>query len=637
MLRQDKRLVVQNKLAKNKIIELALNNDASLIQLLLSCDALKNVFFDSVENVTIFDKVKFQKFISNKQFLPDSYTSYRNRIGLTVNDDFVSESDKVVLAWPYKDCVLKGGQTEEKDNRKEDFLNEILATHEIDVLLDSKVLTNFRRYTKTGSEICDRISSRENLIIEGNNLIVLHCLKRRLANRIKLIYIDPPYNPEGDDNSFTYNNSFNHSTWLTFMKNRLSVAKDLLKNDGFIVIAIDHNELLYLGVLADEIFGRDNRLGLLTVVNNPMGRNQAKYFSTINDFMLVYARNKEHATFNSVILHDKDLKQFDLEDSKGRYQLKNYIRKGGGNTGLAECKPNFWYPIFVDKECKCLSLERNSNLDIEIWPITDAGQKRTWKKIRSSTQQMINDGEFVVQREKDRSGKSVIRIYEKYRIEKGKKVPTVWSDTKYNANHKGKRLLKNLVPDSKFSYPKSRYTVLDVLKIMTSKNDIVLDFFAGSGTTADATLLLNQEDGGNRKFILVEQLSEHVKVCQKRIEAILKSIDTSESLVSCELAQRNHMIIKRIQKATSKEVLWKIFKEIADSEFLSYRIEPEVMKVSISEFDTLPLGEQKRILEYVLDKDQLYVSASEIDDEELEFSEVVKRINRQFYSNSNDY
>jgi len=169
------------------------------------------------------------------------------KIGLSIVDEFLTENKEVVLSFPYKDCVLEGGQTKEDAGREEIFWNETLAPDEIDRLLAPKVLTNFSLYDKTGKHKVKGISPTDNLIIKGNNLLALHSLKKKFNGKVNLIYIDPPYNTEND--SFRYNDSFNHSSWLTFMKNRLEVAKELLSNDGAIFIQIDDKEMAYQKVL----------------------------------------------------------------------------------------------------------------------------------------------------------------------------------------------------------------------------------------------------------------------------------------------------------------------------------------------------------------------------------------------------
>ena len=199
-------------LLKNAIVEAALALRPSLIKLLLSHDGLKRNFFTEIDGVLVFDKIKFQKFVMNKRFLPDSYTSFKNKIGLTTEDgDFISDSREVVLSWPYKDCVLEGGQTKEDAKRNEVFWNEILAPDEINRLTEPKALCNFTRFNKMGGENVTSLSYDDNFIIRGNNLLVLYSLLPKYSGRIKLIYIDPPYNTGSD--SFKYNDSFNHASW----------------------------------------------------------------------------------------------------------------------------------------------------------------------------------------------------------------------------------------------------------------------------------------------------------------------------------------------------------------------------------------------------------------------------------------
>ncbi|MBC8485891.1 site-specific DNA-methyltransferase [bacterium] len=236
LLRQDDRLIsLENSLLKNKIQELARNNDGGLIKLLLSKEEIKKHFFFEVEKVLVFDKEKFIRFVNNKQFLPDSYTAFKNKIGLTVDGEFLSESKEVVLSWPYKDCVLEGGMTKEDQKRDEIFYNETLAPDDIDRLFDPKVLTNIKRIDKDGEHPVNEFTYdelgniKDNLIIKGNNLLALHSLKKRFAGKVKLIYIDPPYNTGND--GFKYNDSFKHSAWLVFVRNRLELVKELLRNN----------------------------------------------------------------------------------------------------------------------------------------------------------------------------------------------------------------------------------------------------------------------------------------------------------------------------------------------------------------------------------------------------------------------
>ncbi len=267
LLETDERLVLEGRLVKNKIIELALQTNAHLLKMLLKNKKIKAHFFTELEEILVFDKIKFIRFVANKQFLPDSYTEYKNKIGLIKigdhYDDYITKPNDVVLAWPYKDTVLQGGQTKEDDKRNEVFWNETLAPDQIDRLLHPKVFTNWKKYDKNGEHKFENFTGRENIIIKGNNLLALHSLKERYAGKIKLIYIDPPYNTGND--SFKYNDNFNHSTWLKFMKNRLIIAKELLRKDGVIFVQCDENEQAYLKVLMDEIFGRETFLSNICV------------------------------------------------------------------------------------------------------------------------------------------------------------------------------------------------------------------------------------------------------------------------------------------------------------------------------------------------------------------------------------
>ena len=250
------------ELLRDKVKLHAWDFDHDLIKLLLGEPEIKATFFEEVNEHWIFNNNTFVDYITDKNFLADSYTQFRNKIGLNVDNKFLRERGEVALVWPFKDCVLEGRQTKEKEKRPEIFFNEVLAQDEINRMFDPKVLTNWKRYTATGEQDITEIKRdengtiRENLIIKGNNLIALHSLKKEFRGKVKLIYIDPPFNTGND--SFGYNDNFNHSTWLTFMKNRLEVAQELLRDDGSIYVHLDANEVHYCKVLMDEIFGREN-------------------------------------------------------------------------------------------------------------------------------------------------------------------------------------------------------------------------------------------------------------------------------------------------------------------------------------------------------------------------------------------
>ena len=257
LLKTDARFIDdEGELVKAAVTDRAWKIDQDLVRLLLGDADIKVKFFDEIEGHWIFNLNTFIEYVSDKNFLADSYTRFRNRIGLNIDDKFLQERGEVSLVWPYKDCVLDGGQTKAEEKRKEIFFNEILAQDEIDRLFDPKVLTNWKRYTVDGEEDVmglrrdERSTIRENLIIKGNNLVALHTLKQQFYGKVKLIYIDPPYNINGD--GFGYNDNFKHSSWLTFMRNRLEVARELLKNEGIIFLHIGDQEMDYVETITLE-------------------------------------------------------------------------------------------------------------------------------------------------------------------------------------------------------------------------------------------------------------------------------------------------------------------------------------------------------------------------------------------------
>ncbi len=619
-------------LKKWVIIHKAQNYDEDLIELLINNEILKDKFFLKIKDVLVFNQNLFVQFLEQKNYLNDSYTRFRNKIGLTIDDKYFNQINNVSLVWPFKDCVLEGGQSYEEDKRDEVFFNEILAQDEITQLFESKVLTNAKRYNKNGGQPFDKFDRddkgtiKDNLIIKGNNLLALHSLKKEFAGKVKLIYIDPPYNTGGDANIFTYNNSFNHSTWLTFMRNRLLVAKQFLKKDGFIAIAIDHYELGYLITLADEIFGIDNRLGIISVVNNPMGRNQAKYFSTINDFMLVYAKDTEFASFNNVILNEEFLKTFNQTDELGKYKLQNFIRVGGGDANLRINKESFWYPIFVSSDLKDITLDKKENYTA-VYPVTSTGIERTWKLSKNSTNKKLK--ELVAVKKSDRG---IIEIMEKYRVDKGQKVPTVWSDKKYNSNHNGIRLLEKIVGHKNFSFPKSLYTIIDTIKLLTNPGDIILDFHAGSGTTAHAVLELNIKKEDLRQFILVEQLNEHINICNQRVQKVISNKKSNESFVYFELKKYNQKFIESVEKAENTDDLMEVWENMKSKSFLNYNIDMKTQENNIELFKELSVKEQKHHLLEILDKNQLYVNLSSLFDKDFKCSLDEVTLTQDFYN-----
>jgi adenine-specific DNA-methyltransferase len=635
LLKKDSRLWDEEKKELNETLlkDLIDKLDEKLIELLLSEKETKEKFFIKVKDVFVFKQNELKFFIDENK-LDNSYTQYQNKIGLRIGNKLLSERDEVVLDWPFKDCVLEGGMTKEDQKRNEIFFNEVLAKDEIDRLFNPKALVNWKRYTTKGEERIKEIKRdkdgtiRENLIIKGNNLLALHSLKEQFSGKLKLIYIDPPYNTEGESNTFAYNNNFNHSSWLTFIKNRLDVAKNLLNEEGVIVIAIDDYEQARLKVLCDEVFGRENFIGTVVVQSNPRGRTTNTHFATCHEYAMFYAKDIDYISLNFLKLTKQQKLNFDKKDELGEYRLLPFRRSGG--TSTPEERPNSYYPIYYDEQKDIFSLEKKAGF-IEIFPIDKLGKKRVWRQIRPSFLEAVKRKDIVC---KKTNGNYV--IYMKDRIKEGRKVKTIWADSKYDASANGTMLLKNIFSGEKvFSYPKSIYTVKDTVDIVTERggNDIVLDFFAGSGTTAHAVLELNKEDSGNRRFILCEQMHYINAVTKERVKKVIENNGCGD-FVYLELAKWNQEAKEKILKSKSLTELEKLFDELYERYFLNYNVKTKEFKEKILKeegFINLSLDEQKKLFVEMLDMNQMYVNFSERADKKYNLSEKDIKLSEEFY------
>jgi adenine-specific DNA-methyltransferase len=629
-LSKNEKFLLEGQVSASLVRDKAYKLDPELVGLLFGSDRLKHEFFTETNGAMIFNYPKFAKFITNKEFLPDSYTEFESNIGLSVGDKFLSENKDVVLSFPFKDCILEGGMdTEEAKGRKEIFYNQTLAPDDVHKLKSPKALKSWEKYDAKGKQevkelrLKDNGTFDENFIIKGNNLLALYSLLPRYKGKVKLIYIDPPYNTGGDDNIFTYNNTFNHSTWLTFMKNRLDLAKQFLSEDGFITIAIDHFELFYLGLLADEIFGRENRLGIITVLHNPKGRNQAKFFSENSEFLLVYAKNIHEAQFNRVAIDDTVLASFDKEDSLGSFRYEKYLR--ARTEWSKKNKPNNWYPIYVSKDLHTITSVWQSDY-YELYPITNSGEF-SWKNIKETFDDLNIDGYFKAEKEGDK-----IVLYHKYYEQQVFK--NVWTDKKYQSEFNGTNLLKRLIGENKFSYPKSLYAVIDAIKIMSKPGDIVMDFFGGSGTSFHAVLELNETEKNNhqRRGILIEQLDEHTDIILRRLNSgILKK---DETFIYFDLAKNNITYLEKIESLENGVQAWSLFEDLASSIWISYRVDIDKFKEHKDQFLALEIEEQKKVLKDIINYNHLYVNYEDMEDEAYKdsgLSEEDKTLTTQFY------
>ncbi len=555
VLRMDSRFCTEDgHLLKNNVIEAALALDPKLLHYLLADEKLKKQFFSEVDGLLVFDKVKFQRFVMNKQFLPDSYTAFKNKVGLTnENGEFLSESREVVLSWPYKDCMLEGGQTKEDAKRQEIFWNEMLAPDEINRLTEPKALCNFRRYDSKGEHEATDLLPDDNLIIKGNNLLTLYSLRQRFRGKIKLIYIDPPYNTGSD--SFGYNDSFNMSTWLTFMKNRLEIAKELLTNDGAIYLQLDFNCVHYAKVLMDSVFGKDNfqreiiwRIGWVSgykTADNNWIRN--------HDTILFYSRNKDAMEF-----------------------IKHYIPRS---------------------EFKSIA-QGNSDR----YPIEDVWNGNEYDDLNS------------------------IAI----------------------VSFAGETVSKLLNEDDEVKGQKSEKLIKRIIDAHIKEGDIVLDFFGGTGTTGAVAHKMGVQ------YILCEQLDKHIDIIKRRLQKVIegdrsgisKSVGWNpqnpglldgdkyahNSFVYCELAQANQQLVEEIMAATEPFKLQKMWEQLQEKGFLSYKVSPKMFDEGAEAFTDLSLDDQKRFLIECLDKNMLYIPFADIDDTNFSLTGNDKLLTRQFYA-----
>lgn len=413
----------------------------------------------------------------------------------------------------------------------------------------------------------------KNLFIEGDNLDALKLLRESYLGKVKMIYIDPPYNT---GKNLIYKNDFRqdkddyleesgqklestgrlvvnletsgrfHSDWCSMFYSRIKIAKNLLRDDGFFVCAMDESEIANTIKICDDVFGEDNRLAVVTVVHKPEGRNQEKFFGTSHEYALFYAKNKQSTDFLEVVLDDEISKKYNLSDDNGNYLLKNFIRLTDGKYATRESKPNFYYPIYISKNLDDISLENKEGYH-EVYPITDAGVERTWKTLSKTFMDLVENNNIVVTKE-DHG----LVIYEKLRAKQV--IKTHWVDSKYHAYHHGTKVVTNLLGKKCFDFPKSIFLMKDILKLTTKDSDLVLDFFSGSATTAHAIMQLNAEDGNSRQWIMV-QLPENLDVALENASSEEKQ--TIENAISlCDELGRPHFISEvskeRVRRAGSK-------------------------------------------------------------------------------------
>ncbi|MDR0443936.1 MAG: site-specific DNA-methyltransferase [Treponema sp.] len=408
-------------------------------------------------------------------------------------------------------------------------IDETLETH-TPVLTENKKL-----FIDNGGQV--------NFLIEGDNLAALQLLLKTHKGKIDVIYIDPPYNTGATnwkyDNDFVdENDTFRHSKWLSMMSIRLKTAKKLLIKEGVILITIDDYEISPLTLLANDIFGEDNRLGTVVIKNNPSGRSTSKGFAIAHEYALFYGRTAE-VKIGRLKRTEKQISRYGEKDIIGNFEWVNFRKHGG----YRQESPKMYFPIFLnikdkliripsvkwnDDKKEWLILEKTKTNEVMVFPLDDDGRERRWKWSIERAKSEISEMKFGFDRNKNPA------VYIKSRMKDEGMLPLTWWDkTEYSATAHGNNLLMSIMNKKVFDYPKSLYAVEDCLRVATnSKYAIVLDFFAGSGTTGHAVMGLNSEDNGKRKFILCTNNENNIcrDVTYERIKRVIKKENYSTSL-----------------------------------------------------------------------------------------------------------
>lgn len=444
----------------------------------------------------------------------------------------------------------------------------------------------------------------QNVYIEGDNFEVLKLLQKSYSNKISAIYVDPPYNTgrdiiypndysqniddylilsgqvDGDGRPLHTNTEANgryHSDWLNMMYPRLKLAKNLLKNDGIIAVTIDDFELPRLTMMMDEIFGETNRLGTVTIKNNPSGRSTSKGFAIANEYALFYSKDAE-TSINRLPRNEKQISRYGECDEIGKFEWVNFRKHGG----YKEDAPTMYYPIYIKKDGSSFRIpqmmwnEETKEYQVKdkikpdefiSFPIDDEGQPRRWKW--GLERAVSNQNEMSVRLDKNK----VPSVYVKSRMKDEGMLPlTIWDDKKYSATEYGTNYLKKLFKGRTFDYPKSIFAVEDSIRVQTKDtNAIVLDFFSGSSTTAEAVMRLNAEDVGNRRFIMV-QIPERIK---QGTDAYVAGFNTIPEIAEERILRAGDKIVEENPLLADKlDIGFKVF-ELSKSNIKKWNAEPK--------------------------------------------------------------
>ncbi|RAN59601.1 type III restriction endonuclease subunit M [Dolosigranulum pigrum] len=608
--------IKEEVLNKSMILHDIKNYNQELVEELLNNSTIKKHYTKNINNHIVIEIEKLMQTFEMDTPWMNSATNYSKKIGLTTNNKFITENQDVVLDFPYKDTVLKAGMTKEdvaeNETVNEPFYNEIMDAEEIDRLLDPKIFVQTKRYTQNGVEENIEFNDDDNLVIKGNNLLALHTLKERYAGKVKLIYIDPPYNTGND--SFQYNDKFNHSTWLTFMKNRIEIAKKLLSDDGSIWINIDDDESHYLKVLCDEIFNRENFVANIIWEKKHTRANDAKWFSDSHDHILVYAKNKEYWNLIKLPRTEKMNKAYTNPDNdpNGRWQSMPLHAKSGSfatsseefrykfSNGVEWSPPSGTYSRFSKESLKKLDNEN------KIWFGIDGTNVPRYKKYLSEL-----------------TGGTVPK--------------TLWKHTEVGHNQDAKKEISNLFESSKFDTPKPEKLLQQILYIGSNKGDIILDFFMGSATTQAVAHKMN------RKYIGIEQMDYIEDVSVERLKKIIDGEQggISEevnwqgggSFVYAELMPKSMGYLKTVLTAKSIKELKDVYKLMIDNVATDFRVDLEAVREELTN-NEIKLEDKKQLLAKIIDKNGLYYNYSEINDKNVRdfINSSDYQFNQSFYS-----
>lgn len=640
LLTNDKYKAEDGKLLKAVVYSDVMAMSEDLLALLLSNEDIKETFFKAVQGTLVFDKQKFAWFMESKEFLPDSYTAYTNKIGLTHNGSFISQTNDVVLEFPYKDCVLEGGQDKDDQKRSEIFYNETIASDEISRMLAPKVFTNAKRYTAVGEkdllgnldpntinveeETGITFKSDDNLIIKGNNLIALASLLKRYEGKVKCIYIDPPYyfNKTIGEDSFKYNSNFKMSTWLTFMKNRLELANKLLSSHGSIWIHMGEDGMHYLKVLADDVFGKEHFVGTIPRKTRD-GKSDVPFnLSQDFDWILVYTKANES---DAVVGRQVERKYYETDDFPG----KPWRTADLTSQRTVQERPNSDFTMINPKTGK-------------EYPVNP---KRSWAVTKDTFDEWYASGgigfpddyEFMsgnrpfrrVFKEDDDCNEKPTSVNSDFLIKEF--IATLLTKSK---NKDGNNEITNLFSRDEFDYAKPEELIRSILEISSNPTDLVLDFHLGSGTTAAVAHKMG------RRYIGVEQMDYIQDITVERLKKVLEGeqggISKAQnwhgggSFVYCELKEGANTLITTIQNATEDTI-----ESVKASIYTDERIVPYLTKQELSDadnnFENLTLEEKKQALMKLVDKNKLYVNASDMDDETYQISDADKAFTKSFY------